>query len=289
MCIIAVKPSSKAMINDETIREMFSRNRDGAGIMFCKDDKVHIKKGFMTVNSFLEYIHSRDWTGVPAVLHFRIGTAGPNNELNCHPYPVGMENCIECDCEVGMAHNGILYDYNPPRDSQINDTQVFMNTIISKLPTGWLSNEAICDLIKHDIGSNRLAFLEADGGITRFGEWIEDDGYFYSNSSYRPYQWRSFEIKNDAKPLKQSNKSTIIVDDPCQSNFWPKSPALSFEDRFFDDTAEASSVVEYNSWVQELDSKTNCLDANLWEDFEFMYESDDHNWSINRQAWPYEE
>lgn len=295
MCIIAVKPSSKAMMNDETIREMFSRNRDGAGIMFLENDSVHIKKGFMTVNSFLEYIHSRDWTGVPAVLHFRIGTAGPNNEMNCHPYPVGMENSIECNCEVGMAHNGILYEYNPPRGSQINDTQVFMNTIISKLPSGWLHNEAICELVRYNIGTNRLAFLTKGGEIFRFGDWIEDDGYFYSNSSYKPYNYRPFEVKSEVKSV--NNKSTFgtVSDDPCKDllNNWPKSPTLSFESRFVPigmttERAEAHTVVEYNNWIEEMERKLDCLDTEIWEDFDHIYEADSQDWAIYRNIYEYE-
>ena len=46
MCIIAIKPKGKEMIPDENIRQMFSRNPHGAGIMYLKPDgKVHIEKG----------------------------------------------------------------------------------------------------------------------------------------------------------------------------------------------------------------------------------------------------
>jgi hypothetical protein len=290
MCIIAIKPSSKAMFSDETIQEMFSRNRDGAGIMFTQNGKVHIKKGFMTVDSVLDYVHSRDWSGVPVVMHFRIGTAGPNNELNCHPYPIGMENCLECDCDVAMAHNGILSKYNPPRGSQINDTQVFVNRIISRLPADFLNNQAVCELISNDIGSSKLAFLTQYGKISRFGDWIEDDGYYFSNSSYKPFQYRSFEIPVTSTIVPKKNKkqsSNAVDDDPCTfeslslfddsedvAHDWVTSPTLSFANKFCYDEATPHSEEEYESWVRELDRKMTCIDTNYWEDFEYFYEAD---------------
>lgn len=119
MCIIAVKPSSKQMFDDAIIKQMFFRNRDGAGLMWTEDETVHFKKGFMTVQEILDFVHSRNWDGVPVVLHFRIGTAGLNNGLNCHPYPIWQSNRLEGECDLCMAHNGILSSYNPPFGSKI--------------------------------------------------------------------------------------------------------------------------------------------------------------------------
>ena len=75
MCVIAVKPASKPMFSDELIREMFDENPDGAGLMYPDDKGVRIRKGFMTVDEVLNFVHSRDWDGIPVVMHFRIGTA----------------------------------------------------------------------------------------------------------------------------------------------------------------------------------------------------------------------
>lgn len=209
MCIIAVKPVGLEMFPEETIRQMFSRNRDGAGIMWQEDGKVHIKKGFMKVESFLEFVNSRnDWKDIPAVAHFRIGTAGPNDELNCHPYPVRQKNDVESECELAMVHNGILSGYNPPFGSRLNDTQVFINTVINKLPKKFLKNDAIVKLIESSIGTSKLTFLDKEGVITCIGNFIEDGGYKYSNESYkvyRPAQQKSFwEYPKRAKTAASS-------------------------------------------------------------------------------------
>lgn len=185
MCIIAVKPASKEMFKDSVIKQMFLRNRDGAGVMWTENETVHFKKGFMTVRDVLDFIHSRNWDGVPVVLHFRIGTAGPNNKLNCHPYPIWQENRLEGECDLCMAHNGILSKYDPPVGSKINDTQEFVNKALSNLPEGFLESKGIRHLIQKVIGTSRLCFLSKTGKITRFGKWVEDDGYFFSNESYK--------------------------------------------------------------------------------------------------------
>lgn len=185
MCIIAVKPASKEMFKDSVIKQMFLRNRDGAGVMWTENETVHFKKGFMTVRDVLDFIHSRNWDGVPVVLHFRIGTAGPNNKLNCHPYPIWQENRLEGECDLCMAHNGILSQYNPKVGSKINDTQEFVNKCLSNLPEGFLESKGIRHLIRKVIGTSRLCFLSKTGKITRFGRWVEDNGYFFSNESYK--------------------------------------------------------------------------------------------------------
>ena len=43
MCIIAVKPASKEMFKDSVIKQMFLRNRDGAGVMWTENETVHFK------------------------------------------------------------------------------------------------------------------------------------------------------------------------------------------------------------------------------------------------------
>ena len=48
MCIICAKPAKTAFPDAETIRTMWYRNPDGAGIMYARDGKVCIEKGFIT-------------------------------------------------------------------------------------------------------------------------------------------------------------------------------------------------------------------------------------------------
>lgn len=186
MCIIAIKPKGMDMLEDTTIRTMFENNPDGAGMMYWSKDKVIIDKGYMTCESLLKKLHSMDLTDTNVILHFRIGTSGYKNELNCHPYPIKAENKAHCKAKIGMAHNGILYDFEPARCSKINDTQVFIQRVINSLKDGFQNNDETMFLIAELVKGNKLAFLDDKNKITTVGYFIEDSGYLYSNNSYKP-------------------------------------------------------------------------------------------------------
>ncbi len=193
MCIIAVKPKEKLLFSEETIRQMFLANPDGAGLMYLRPDgKIHIKKGFFDVNELLVYIEKNrpvlEKTDV--ILHFRIATSGRRDALGCHPYPVWTVNrSLSCDVSLAMAHNGILDSYGFRGTPEVNDTQIFIKECLRRLPHNFLRNKAICDMLSRSLTygyRNCLAFLDKDGFHLLGGEFIEDDGYFYSNDSYKP-------------------------------------------------------------------------------------------------------
>lgn len=301
MCIIAVKPSGKPMFAEEGIRQMFSHNKDGAGLMWTENKTVYIKKGLMTVDAVLNFLNSRKWDDIPVVLHFRIGTAGPNNELNCHPYPIKMKNnFLEGTCDLAMAHNGVMHQYNPPVSSKINDTQVFVNTVVSKLPDNFLENEAICKLIENDVAPSRLCFLDKKGTITRFGKWIEEDGYFYSNDSFRipkqkPYAyaiddcWKHYttkDIENSKLFDFSSDRDRNSVDLSFSHNFDDdfevchdedeedifEPLTFSFSNRFDDDVVLFESLKDMSNCIEELERDCSCIDTDLYADDVYIYE-----------------
>lgn len=187
MCIIAIKKASVPMFSDQLIRNMYDRNPDGAGIMYRKGNDVHIEKGFFSADKVLEYCHAHaaDLADTDVVMHFRIATSGKKDGLGCHPYPVWNKNSkTSCDVKLAMVHNGILDTYGYKGTDEINDTQVFIKELLRKLPHNFLRNQAIMSMIGKTIGTNKLAFLDKDG-VTTVGEFIEDDGYLYSNTSYK--------------------------------------------------------------------------------------------------------
>lgn len=216
MCIIAIKPKGLPMISDEIINEMFMRNHDGAGIMFLKDNgMVHIEKGFFTIESVLDYLHENElaFMKTDVVLHFRIGTSGKLNALNCHPYSVWSANKTSCDVTLGVAHNGILDSYGWKGNDEINDTQAFIKDL-RKLPHNFLKNTFMVSLLKKAIGSNKFAFMDKDG-IHTIGNFIEDNGYYYSNDSYKPVKVWNYpqhktgqsDLFTDFLPVKPDGKN----------------------------------------------------------------------------------
>lgn len=212
MCIIAIKPKGKKMIDRHTIETMFGNNPDGAGYMYYDVDakKVRIVKGFMTCNSLLKSLNKKDLTNTNVVIHFRIGTSGLNDKNNCHPYPIYDNNNINCLTDIALAHNGILKGYEPHKDSKINDTQVFIRDVLKPLKTGWQNDKDKTGLINKLIGTNKFAILDKNNKVTLIGDFISENGYIYSNTSFRapkvyyPTYYSNYKPKNEKDDLFSS-------------------------------------------------------------------------------------
>lgn len=189
MCIIAIKPKEKAMFTDATIQQMFDRNPHGAGLMFTKSDgTVHVEKGFFSSGDVIRYVHdnAKALKDTDVIMHFRIATSGKKDALGCHPYPVWSNNiAASFDTKLAMCHNGVLDGYGWRGNDEVNDTQVFIKETLRKLPHNFLKNKGILELIGRSIGTNKLAFLDSEG-IHTIGSFINDDGYLFSNDSYKP-------------------------------------------------------------------------------------------------------
>lgn len=192
MCIIAIKPKGMDMFTDKQLRIMFENNPDGCGYMYHMVNTVIIRKGFMTIEDLLADLKKEslvvDFKNRIVVFHFRIGTSGYNDRLNCHPFPVFEVNSTYCESQLGLAHNGILRDFTPSRESDINDTQVFIRTVLRKLRYCFQYDKDKLFLIQQLIGTNRFALLDECGKLTLIGDFIKDNGYIYSNKTYKEYR-----------------------------------------------------------------------------------------------------
>ena len=201
MCIIAAKPSGIPMPKEDTLRNMWEANPDGAGFMYPsavtgKNGKekpvVQIEKGFMTWEAFKaaldKFASTHDMTATPIVMHFRITTHGGTCPELTHPFPVtkshGVLRKLRSTTPVGIAHNGIIHSVTAGKD--MSDTSEYVASQLAPLhaalPRFWESPHAL-ELIRNAIGS-KMAILSADGKITTVGDFIEDGGILYSNSSY---------------------------------------------------------------------------------------------------------
>lgn len=192
MCIIAAKAKGVAMPNDQTIENMWYGNPDGAGFMYAENGKVYIRKGFMEFDQFRkaldELATTHDLTQLPLVMHFRITTHGGTKPANCHPFPVtdsiGVLSKLDTKCRVGVAHNGVI-DITPRKG--ISDTMEYIASQLAPLSRAvpeFYENKHLIEMIYNATGS-RLAFLTRDGSIYTVGDFVEDNGVLYSNTSYR--------------------------------------------------------------------------------------------------------
>lgn len=194
MCIIVSKEKGIEMPSKEILERCFESNPDGAGFMYERNGKVQIRKGFMSFEEFYTNIEKLericgDLTSIPLVMHFRISTGGKVDKGNCHPYPI-VDNdkalrSLNYSTSMGMAHNGIISGYDDPK-KVLNDTQMYIKKVVStfyQYDNNFLKNPKVLEILE-DIAGSKLCFLDNNGDITYVGDFIEDNGVMYSNSSY---------------------------------------------------------------------------------------------------------
>lgn len=197
MCIIIAKPAGIQCPDLETLETCFNSNPDGAGLMFPDGDQVRIIKGFMAWDEFSSTLKALgDTTNTSLVMHFRITTHGGTRPECCHPFPLTDDDtalrALDTRAAVGVAHNGVIH--GQATDATTSDTMAYIRDVLAPLQRmagDLLASDDAMTVVESTIGS-KLAFLEPDGAITTVGDFIEENGVFYSNSSFKPAprMWR---------------------------------------------------------------------------------------------------
>ena len=195
MCVIAAKAAGVPMPTYDIIDNMFFRNPNGAGIMWAADGTVHIEKGFMTLDAFYNALFNiqekYDLDKLPVVMHFRITTHGGTSPENCHPFPIseanGMLKKLTLKTDVGVAHNGII---DIRCEKGLSDTMTYIKEQMAPLKQAvpdFYKNKHLLKMIENAIDS-RMAILDKKGEITLIGDFVEDQGIKYSNTSYKAFR-----------------------------------------------------------------------------------------------------
>ena len=195
MCIIVSKPIGMEMPSERTLRNCFDYNSDGMGWMYNYNGKVIGTKGYMkfeegyrTLKELDKKIGLKD-RGL--VIHFRITTSGGTCMENCHPFPISNKGKdlkkLDWVDTIGVAHNGVISGFIPPKGSSYSDTQLFIKNYLYDIKEeneNFLTNPSLLFAIEKTVGS-KLCFLDGEGNITLIGKFIEEeDGCSYSNETY---------------------------------------------------------------------------------------------------------
>lgn len=192
MCVIAYKPLNVMFPSETILKNCYENNPDGAGFMYVYNEKLYIRKGYKTYESFIEALNNaRKLTGdnVPYVMHFRIATQGYEDCMT-HPFPLStkMESLkkLKSTCNIGVAHNGII-QLTSDGSTNYSDTMKFITDYLALIIQSydWYKNARTKQLIERLMGSCRLAILDKNCHCELLGNgWIENEGCFYSNNSY---------------------------------------------------------------------------------------------------------
>jgi len=191
MCIIIYKPKNCPLPDKSILKTAFQNNPDGAGFMFNEKNKdyITIKKGYMLFNKFYKAITEQDFYSSDLIIHFRIATNGSIIPGNCHPFPItGDTNklkSLSINSRIGLAHNGTInFCKIPKKDNteDLSDTQVFVKNHLSFLEPEQIKNNEI-------FNSTYSKFVIMDAqDVWLYGDFITDNGIYYSNFSYQNYK-----------------------------------------------------------------------------------------------------
>lgn len=187
MCIVIYAPAG-VVVPESHFENSFLGNSDGAGIMYNNKEDVIIKKGFMNYDDFIKYAVTLP-EDCDRVYHFRIATAGKVSKEVCHPYPV-VNNvkkmmCTDVVCDIGAAHNGIISWCTPVKQlkSSTSDSMIFLSSYVYPHRNTVFKSESFREILSHASGG-KFAFMNKNT-VKLIGNFIEDNGVFYSNSTYK--------------------------------------------------------------------------------------------------------
>ncbi len=229
MCIIAYAKNG-VKIEENVIRTMFEGNPDGAGVMWKPLDggNIEIRKGFMDVESLL-----KAWNKIPVecekAIHCRIATSGKISKGCCHPFPVRpktdmMKKAVD-KCYMALMHNGVISQCTPKNGMKAtcSDTMVFAAKYLYPLQKQ-IDKECIQDLLESFVES-RLLIMRANAPTIMLGNWVEDKGVYYSNTSYKDYGYGYYRWPKSCRTAPSTSWIALDIGDDD-----PKKAAVKVED-----------------------------------------------------------
>lgn len=286
MCLISVCPKGTKKGTEQVykfIKSGMESNTSGSGYMFKRDGEntITIRKGFFNYGRLIESLESdRLNDNDELIVHHRIPTSGNRNDLNCHPFVISDNHSevIMTNGSTGkpcMAHNGIfsriisLENLNP----QFSDTYAFARYIMGNPNMYELFTndyDLFETLTSHIVGTDKLVFLFPDKDLKMIGQYIEDDGYFHSNTGYKRYTYdRGGSSSHNYATSSHSsfsegygNWSEYVDEDESEYGWPPALPVINSMKRV------TNSVVVPN--LITFDSSEIALDEKNYNHFDYV-------------------
>ncbi len=220
MCIIAVKPAGASVTDHwDWLDNCWKRNPNGGGLMFPDSGAIRCVKGFMTWPAMSDWIKRSASALKPrqVAFHFRIATHGDVNAANTHPFPITHKQArlVKRDTHSRHAfmHNGILVGL-VDRQAADSDSLVFARDYLA--PFGDAVTETPLRQVLTALGgSNKFAIMSAGKGTYLMGSFTTDDGWMFSNSSYKISTYTS--PHSPSNYVWSAGKGTRTVYGPVQN------------------------------------------------------------------------
>jgi len=250
LCLIIAKPKGVEINNFllEAIRRGSLLNNDGTGFAFKKNKskEIVIDKGYWNMHILENKLKSLKLDkDDELIVHCRMSTHGEVIGLNTQPFSVNKSTIDKLNSSgefPAICHNGIMGDYYLENEKG-SDTYQFVDKY---LLTDFVKDTFIKDP-KKILKTNRFskdqkfAILSPDKDLITFGCFQEDNGVFFSNSSYNSFG--QFVSTQDITTSKKVEKLEVeeIIDFKRTSTFTTLVPFS-----FMDSLKKAFKIYPYN-------------------------------------------
>lgn len=176
MCILILKKKGAKFPSVKTIENSVKANPDGFSLTYNHNGVLVTQKTLNRaeyISAYKSIVATHDHNDTAMMLHMRIATHGSVNIKNCHCWDAQI-----LGTEMAFAHNGVLSIQN--RDD-MTDSETFLRDYLE--PS--VSIAEFFENIDTYIGMSKFGFIDTDGNIFHFGQFVKDKGVLYSNLSFR--------------------------------------------------------------------------------------------------------
>lgn len=191
MCLLLTQQSNSPALSDEWLKDFFSYNSDGVGVMRSELGQIIVDKILpKNADEFIQFYRDKI-QGFDCAWHLRMRTHGATDLINCHPYMI--LNQADHGSDLWLMHNGILHTGNKA-DTTKSDTfhyiADYLRPMLAKNPD-FAFSPSFADLIGDHIGAsnkfvlmdnhNRMAVINESAGVYWGGLWLSNE-YAWSAS-----------------------------------------------------------------------------------------------------------
>ena len=188
MCLI-IKATNPKTVSQSDLKEAYTTNSDGFGIMFVDNNKIVSDK--IKPNNFdqvKQLFNKYKNINKPIGIHFRFCTNGLTNIENAHPFKITKN--------IYLMHNGPKLPI-PIIDNNMSDTHQFikyyLKPILLNKPALIYDNKFQENLAEF-IGNDKILFLDSEQN--KFVIINEQEGNYKNDNWYSNTYWKKTNLIN---------------------------------------------------------------------------------------------
>lgn len=215
MCLLVTQNKTSPALSDDWLKDFYSFNSDGVGVMYAKNGKLTIEKVIpKSAECFIKF-YRKHIEGKNCAYHLRMKTHGHIDLENCHPYEV--LNKAEHGLDLWMMHNGVLSTGNA-KDATKSDTwhyiRDYLRPMLEQNPQ-YAFHPSFAKIVGEHIGkSNKFVLMDnkgrqvvinQDAGVHWAGLWLSNT-YAWSASKTATKE-QSHDL---VKAQEQANETPMV-------------------------------------------------------------------------------